>query len=449
MRITVLNGRHGTALLVLWLVAGGQAALAAEGGLAALPTVAPAISCEALAGAEVSAAVGADTRLAAAAVTGSACEIEGEIAPHIRFVLKLPLSGWTQRYLQTGCGGLCGVLELRADHAAGCMPFDTGALALATTDMGHTGRHMGDGEFGRDAQARIDFAYRGVHLTALAAQALIEKFYGRPARYRYFSGCSDGGREALMEAQRFPQDFDGIAAGAPAMNFQVQNSFYHAWQSRSNTGPDGQAILTADRLPLLHAAVLKACDGLDGKQDGILDDPRACHFDPADLLCQAGQPDSSCLSAAQVDTVRRLYAGASDAQGRRLVAGGPQYGSELSWRGVFVPDRADQPIPSTFMALGSLQNLIFEQRPANSYSLKDFSFDQATFDHIKPLHVLNDATDPDLGKFATQGGKLLLWHGWSDPHISPANTLAYFSAMRSVMGGVGAVWWRSQGPTRS
>jgi hypothetical protein len=157
------------------------------------------------------------------------CVVEGTLAPSIGFRVQLPQTIWTGRYLQVGCGGLCGQVSLRVGAAEGCAPLGAGGFAIASTDMGHQGQ---GGEFGRDPQKREDFAHRGVHATAVAAKKLIRAFYGREAERSYFSGCSDGGREALVEAQRYPEDFDGIVAGAPAMNFQVQNSLYHAWQAR-------------------------------------------------------------------------------------------------------------------------------------------------------------------------------------------------------------------------
>jgi hypothetical protein len=146
-----------------------------------------------------------------------------------------------------------------------------------------------------------------------------------------------------MEAQRFPGDFDGIAAGAPAMLFTVQNSFYHAWQAASNTGPDGKAVLIASRLPILHAAALASCDQVDGIKDGQIDDPRLCRFDPVVAQCKPGQATDACLTAAEVETARRLYAGPRDASGKAFTLGGPQVGSELAWKGVFVPRTADEP----------------------------------------------------------------------------------------------------------
>ena len=430
---------------MLALIALGLLTLAvpahADDDLSALPVVAAARSCESLRSVDVSVAVGAKTTITraknASTAHGEICIVEGHIAPHIGFELHLPVTAWTQRYLQLGCGGLCGMINLRVDHAESCVPAESGQFVTASTDMGHDGRSMGDGSFGSDPQARIDFAYRGVHLTALAAKALIKAFYNQAPKYAYFSGCSDGGREALMEAQRFPDDFDGIAAGAPAMNFQVQNSFYHGWQASVNTDANGHAMLTADKLPILHAAALAECDAKDGLKDGQIDDPRRCHFDPGVTECKAGEVDTShCLTKAQVDVARKLYAGPHDEQGHRFVVGTVQVGSELEWRGVFVPERATDPIPSEGMAMGSIRNLVFEQNPPADTQLKDFKFDIATFDLLRPLHRLYDATNPDLKPFVSRGGKLLLWHGWSDPHISPLNTIAYDDAVQRQLGDI-------------
>jgi hypothetical protein len=360
------------------------------------------------------------------------CKVEGTVEPAVRFEVHLPLNGWTQRYLQTGCGGLCGMLHVDLDdHARACVPAAHGELAMASTDMGHEGAM--DGSWAaRNPQARIDFGYRGVHVTAVVAKALIAHFYGQAPRFSYFSGCSDGGREALMEAQRYPQDFNGIAAGAPALNFSVQNSFYHAWNALSNTAPDGGTILAAEKLPILHAAAVAACDGLDGLKDGLIDDPRRCQFDPASVQCQAGRDGSECLSAAEVQAARRIYAGAHDAAGGKLVIGGPMPGSELSWAGVFVP-QGQGPIFSALIATGSVRNLYYPDPLPESWKLKDLKFDRATLDSFK-LRAIYDATNPDLSHFASSGGRLLMWHGWSDPHISPLNSIAYYTAMQQQMG---------------
>ncbi|MBI1684291.1 tannase/feruloyl esterase family alpha/beta hydrolase [Caulobacter hibisci] len=410
--------------------------------LAKLAPVKPVIDCAALVSADVSDAVGAKTTITSAKLSGSGdkafCAVQGVIAPKIRFELRLPTNGWTQRYLQVGCGGLCGVLNVRTEHADGCTPVKDGAIALASTDMGHEGKGgmaaMGDGTFGADPQLRIDFAYRGVHLTSVASKALIARFYGQAPRYSYFSGCSDGGREALMEAQRFPGDFDGIAAGAPAMVFTVQNSFYHAWQAASNTGPDGKSVLIASRLPILHAAALASCDAVDGLKDGQIDDPRACRFDPVVVQCKPGQASDACLTAAEVETARKLYDGPRDAAGKPFTLGQPQVGSELSWAGVFVPRSVDQVPGSWGMAEQPVKYLLSPTNPPANYGLADFKFTAEQFEGLKAMHPLYDATETDLSPFAAKGGKLILWHGWSDPHISPLNTIAYHNGVVAQMG---------------
>jgi len=424
-------------ILVIALLLASVSEPAQAEGLAKLSPVNPVRRCASLTAAHLDAAVGVPVRVTAAAevtIDGALyCDVRGEIAPHNHFEVRLPVRGWTQRFLQTGCGGLCGMLNVRTDHADSCAPVNAHGIVLASTDMGHSGGM--DGSWASAPEARIDFAYRGVHLTALAAKALIQAYYRQAARFSYFSGCSDGGREALMEAQRYPKDFDGIAAGAPAMNFQVQNTFYHAWQARANMDARGRAILTAPKLPALHAAALKACDAADGLVDGQITDPRACRFDPADAECKPGEPDTNaCLTSAEVAAARRLYEGAQDAAGHHFVIGNPQVGSELAWAGVFVPATRADPIGSAMMAMGTVLHLAFEQNPPAGFTIADFAFDQATFARLVPLHALNDATNPDIGPFAAHGGKIMLYHGWSDPHISPINTIAYYQAMRTTLG---------------
>lgn len=400
--------------------------------------VAPVLSCAALAAVDLD-AIGGDGSMVTSAQEAESngrrtCTVNGILAPAIRFQVNLPVDTWTGRYLQVGCGGLCGRVSLTVGAADGCVPLTNGAFVVGGTDMGHDG--MG-GAFGRDPQARADFAHRGVHLTALAAKTLIRAFYGRDPAHSYFNGCSDGGREALMEAQRYPDDFDGIIAGAAAMNFQVQNGIYHAWMALSNTGPDGKAIVTADRLPLIHRAVLDACDGLDGQVDGLVSDPRGCTFNPATLACpdETSTGATDCLSEAEAEAVRRFYDGPVDAAtGTALTAGQVQFGSELAWAGVFVPDKADQPIFSSMIAMEALPNLIFEDGVPDGFKLSDLRFDLATFERLKARHPLLDATNPDLSAFVKRGGKLIVWHGWADPHISPVNAIAYHEALIRTLG---------------
>ena len=354
---------------------------AASVSSATLSAVSPIMDCAKLTAVEMNRQVGAKTFITSAVAVPDGtpapyCRVNGYVEPMVKFEVRLPLTEWTQRFVQTGCGGLCGDLNIRLGNADGCYPAAHGELALASTDMGHSGGM--DGKFGEeDYQLRIDFAYRGVHVTTLAAKALIAAYYGQPAKYSYFAGCSDGGREALMEAQRFPEDFNGITAGAPAMNFTTQNTFYHGWNALKNSGAGGRPILTADKLPILHKAVLDACDAADGLKDGLISEPLSCHFDPAAVQCKAGHDDGTCLSAAQVQAARNIYAGAHDAEGNKLVLSGPLPGSELAWQGVYVPAAGGARIMSSMISAGSLKNLVYEKNPPADYTLADLKFPPA------------------------------------------------------------------------
>lgn len=432
----------GPSLLGVVLLAGSPLTAAPPGaspasGLADLAAKAPVMSCADLARVDLSGVADKPIHVTEATEVADGkpapyCRVLGYVEPAVRFEVRLPLRYWTQRYLQTGCGGLCGRLGIRTGNDMGCAPSQRGELALASTDMGHS---ADDEAWSADPQKRIDFAYRGVHVTALTAKALVERFYGQKPRYSYFAGCSDGGREALMEAQRYPDDFDGITAGAAAMNFVAQNTFYHGWQARVNVDAGGKVVLGPEKMPVLHAAALESCDATDGLKDGLIADPRACRFDPAVVQCKPGQDPATCLSADEVEVARKIYRGAHDADGRKLTISGPQVGSELGWPGVQVPRAAGgQDIGSRSFATEVVCGLARDNPAPGGCSLNDLGFDARSFERLKALHAIYDATDPDLSRFERGGGKLILWHGWADQHISPLNSIAYHRAMRDVMG---------------
>jgi feruloyl esterase len=309
--------------------------------------------------------------------------------------------------------------------------------------MGHSGNGSA---WTTNAQQQADFAYRGQHITTLAAKKLIKAYYGQAQKYSYFVGCSDGGREALMAAQRYPTDYNGIVAGAPAAHFQIQNSLYHGWSVKSNstTGDStGNVVLYADKATLLHKAVVAACGGGSGAADGLIADPRTCHFDPATIQCANGATDTStCLSTAEVATATKIYSGPTDATtGVRMLAGSPQYGSEGNWIGVEVPttNSTDAAVPVTglfsYTIVTGAYNLIFTGSPSMP-TIDTFGYQDASFytNFLQANHPFNDAVNPDLSAFRKAGGKLILWHGWADQHISPLFTIQYYEAMQSTMG---------------
>jgi hypothetical protein len=433
-------------IFAAWAIGLVMAAHGAGAAAAApLPVVKPVASCASLASLDLSDVGGAGSRVTSATETTATingapvrfCTVEGTLAPAIGFRVRLPVEGWTQRYLHMGCGGLCGNISAAVEpgQSYGCPLVQQGGFVLSSTDMGHSGNSS---EWTKNAQQREDFAWRGVHVTTVASKKLIQAFYGQATNRSYFSGCSDGGREGLMAAQRYPEDYQGIIVGAPAFHFQIQNSLHHAWLARANRDnglSTGKVVLLPAKAELLHTAVVKACDALDGQTDGLLADPRLCSFDPGTLQCPAGASDSSaCLTSAEVDTARKFYNGPRDAKTNLpLLAGGPQYGSELSWSGVFVPASGGN-ANGLFsdIIVGGARHLIFED--ATPPTMDQFEFSAAFYDRLRPRHAFNDATNPDLSAFQAAGGKLILWHGWADQHISPRFTIAYHEAMQKTMG---------------
>ena len=384
----------------------------------------PTRACASLASLDLAGVADKPTHIESAVPENGLCQVRGYVEPAVRFVVKLPAHDWDGRYLQLGCGGLCGNIPKEAPQAHGCAPLEAGRMVTGATDMGHEGFAP---DFGDDPQLRIDFAHRAQHVTAEVAKALVAAFYGQAPAHAYFSGCSDGGREALMEAERYPQDFDGIAAGAPALNFLIQNSFYHAWNAAANTGPDGQPLLAGPQLQILHKGALAACDA----KDGVIADALRCRFDPATLICKAGE-SGDCLTPAQAEAARKIYDRPRDAQGLALTPGGPLPGSELAWAGVFAPGGPMPGLFSRIIAGGALAHVLLPI--GEGIDLDALKYDRATFDKLMRQHALYDATTPDLAAFAKRGGKLILWHGAWDPHISPTNSISFFEGAKAALG---------------
>jgi feruloyl esterase len=400
---------------------------------------AQATACDELASQDFSALPDAALRISSSAdAAGSGadpahCRVEGTVASNARFVLQLPSAGWDGRYFQSGCGGYCGSLNPNADCR---MAFGRGG-AIGYSDLGTTGMNVQS--WGLDEGARTDFAYAANHQLAVAAKAIVAAYYGRPPAYSYFIGCSDGGREALMEVQRFPDDFDGVVAGAPASLLAFLNSFKHVWQYRANTDAQGQPIVTAAKAAVLHKTVIAACDALDGVADGLLFDPRDCTFDPGTSLCPSATDAPDCLTEPQVDAARKLYSSPVDAQGVRYFPGGTlPYGSELRWGGSGGPMGGsvnfDKLIADGY--LGYLSMPLSQQD--TSWSADTLAFDPATYERLLPMAAVYDASSTDLAAFRDRGGKLILYHGWSDDSISPTSTIAYYAALQQRMGGLEA-----------
>lgn len=373
------------------------------------------------------------------------CSVRGVVGPGANsIVMRLPMSNWTQRYVQNGCGGECGNDNLGAPtQSAGCIPVNNGELVTATTNMGHTGASTW---IVNNPWAGIDFAYRGVHVAAQVAKAVITNFYGRSAAYSYFDGCSDGGREALMAAQRYPNDFNGIAAGAPANNMDVQNTYHHGNRVLTNQSTPGVLpiparntyLLLQGNLAYVHSKVVAACDAIDGVADGIIDDPRNCKFNTNTLVCTNNNNEAGCLSQAQADAVARIHDGArSTSDGQRLEPeGSSQWGSELDWT-LYMPaaqggSASGENFVTSWLYKTFLNSPYKDAATQTPRTLNDLDFSTAGFMSTVASGSLYSATNPDLRSFAGAGGKLILWHGWADQHISPQGTLQYWETMSKV-----------------
>jgi len=331
---------------------------------------------------------------------------------HIEMELWMPAENWNGKFEAVGNGGWAGVIS----YAAMAQALNEG-YATASTDTGHMG---GDALFAIGHPEKLtDFAYRAVHEMTVTAKAIVTAFYGQAPRLSYFNGCSTGGRQGLMEAQKYPQDYDGIVAGAPANNETHLGAWHMAVSAPIVRNP--AAALTVAKLEIVHRAVLQACDARDGVTDGLINDPPRCAFDIGTLACRGGDA-ADCLTADQVTSMRRVY-GAATLRDGTVVFPGKEFGSELGL-GVSVGGG------SLGIAAGDFQ-----------IAYGDPAWDIKTFDIDRDLPVadakvgIDDAIDPDLRAFKAHGGKLLLYHGWNDQLIAPRNTISYYESVRMKLGG--------------
>ena len=361
-----------------------------------------------------------------AAITTAACRVAGSIAPtadsDIRFEVWMPVAGWNGKFLSAGEGGYAGSINyggiggaLRRGYAGG------------STDTGHVG---GTADFAPGHPEKVsDFGWRGKHLQAVRSKEIIRAFYGEPARHSYFSSCSNGGRQALMEIQRFPEDYDGVIVGAPANNWTNHFAGF-VWNEQALWNTPG-AWIGPEKLAAIQAATLAGCDALDGVEDGVVEDPRRCDFDPASIACPSGADGPGCLTPPQVDAVRKIMAGP-----RNPRTGEPIYpgyftsaaGEGGSWGAWITGPEAPGASIQGFFGNAFFGRIVHEILAPGVWDFSTFDFDaDLAFANAKTEHTMN-SYEADLHPFRTEQrrGKIIMWHGWEDPAISGADAIAYY-----------------------
>jgi hypothetical protein len=359
---------------------------------------------------------------------GAFCKLEVKATPStdsdIQIEVWMPVSGWNGKFQGQGNGGFAGDIG-HFGLAAAVM----GGYATAGTNTGHTADGT-DASWALGHPEKVtDFGYRGIHEMTRVAKALMAAYYGSEPQHSYFGSCSNGGRQALMEAQRYPEDYNGILAGAPA-NFWT-HLLTNAISNAQALTAEATSYIPSSKLPAIAQAVNAACDAQDGVADGVLNDPRKCKFDPATMLCKDGDSDK-CLTAAQVTTLNKLYAGAHGAPGHAIF---PGYlpGAEAGQGGWAPWITGSAPGKSLMFAfgLGYFMNMVYERK---DWNYKDANLEQILQVADKTTAEKENAVDPDLSKFKAHGGKLILYHGWNDPAISALNSIDYYESVAKKMG---------------
>lgn len=360
------------------------------------------------------------TITAAETAAAGYCRVAATLTPSSDSVIQIEVwmpskvTEWNNALQSVGNGAWAGSINNRAMATALAEGY-----ATASTDTGHTGGNPATFIPGHPEKA-IDFAYRAIHEMTVAAKAIIQAHYGRGPAKSYFNGCSTGGRQALAEVQRYPGDYDGIIAGAPA-NYTTRLQGAQLWTTTVVNKTPG-AMIPAAKYPILHDAALAACDMLDGVKDGVIENPMRCNFDPKAIACKDADAPT-CLTAPQAEAARLTYQGPQDSKGKSLFPG-MEPGSETGWN-----------------TLSGAHPMALADEVYKYLVFKDDKWDYLTFDAerdmakaSKETGALMDSIDPDLRPFFNRGGKLLMYHGWADPGIAPRNSFNYYESVVKKVG---------------
>jgi feruloyl esterase len=361
------------------------------------------------------------------------CQVTGVIQPEIQFEITLP-DAWNRRLYMFGNGGYAGENLAEASRQDTRNAALRQGFAVVQQNSGHDARAQPLGSFAENNLGKlVDYASRGVHVTVVTAKDMIRAYYDRGPAYSYWDGCSTGGRQGLMSAQRYPGDFDGILAGAPVLDFSG-TQLWGVWNAQALA----KAPISIRQLPAIAKAVLDKCDAVDGAKDGLLADPRQCSFNPAQDLpkCTEGQTGDQCFTQAQVETLQTIYGGVKS-KGEVIFPGQlpgaePADASGASgWKEWIVTEGAK----SRQLAYGESFLKYFANSPASQPNLdwKQFNFDKDV-EPITRIREILDANNPDLSEFEKRGGRLITYFGWADPALNPMMGVNYYERVRQAMG---------------
>jgi len=364
------------------------------------------------------------------------CRVYGYILPAVSFEVRLP-ENWNGKFLMVGNGGYAGSINVN-DQQYGL----SRGYATASTDTGHQGPSPSFGLNNRAAE--IDFAFRSIHVSTEAAKDIVAAYFGNAPQYSYYRGCSTGGRQGLMEAQRFPDDFDGLSIGAPLYDFTDKQTYNASWVAKAVFGSGGQGYISPGQLKTLNDSVYARCDSIDGLEDGLIDDPRQCDFEPRrDLqLCTVDRKPESCFLPAQIESITKIY----DGPGTDIYPGAIKGGEIDVGAGIFGSGGWDTYFMGTMDPDGQIRSEPIQLRNGTGFfKFLAFEHDRPDFDVFIDLDFQNipdmsfmagmmNATDTDLSRVRGAGKRIIMWHGWADVGLNPLRTIDYYEGVRQAIG---------------
>ena len=362
------------------------------------------------------------------------CEVTGYVASQNKFLLKLPLPiDWNGKFFFRACGGFCGYLEGRLCNAALARGY-----ASVTGNGGHDGTLTFDGIWAANSpELQEDFGWRSNHVVTLVAKSITTHYYGKSIRYSYMAGNSKGGQAVLMEAQRFPEDFDALMPSAPVYDYTGRNTIAAAWWAQAFSDGEGGSVLNAAAAQAVHKSVLEQCGAQSGVEEEFVTDPPNCKWRPDTIACTSGSNGPDCLNARQLTAVKRLMTPATNSQGEVLYAYPYIPGTETQWAGwnYFGTPSPGYPQRCANLDLpGQYLGYLVDAKIREGVDALNFNFDRdpATLARARRIY---DATSVDLRAFKARGGKILMWHGWADGAIMATSSIGYYEGVIKAMGG--------------